>query len=799
MARGSEPTARESGEQAAERSEISAEAVRWAAGLGPGEARGIVTELTDRILALRDAYYERDASLVSDEEYDTLVHRLMAIEQRFPEFQSQDSPTVTVGGRADSTLFAPVTHLERMLSLEDIFSLDELDAWDERTRRTLAQAGVGQRFHYLTEVKIDGLAINLRYVNGRLAVAATRGDGVVGEDVTENVAAIGVIPQHLKTDTPPDVVEIRGEIFFTIAGFEAANASLREEAREIEHRTGRSRRAVQFANPRNAASGTLRQKAEGKTNDQIRWMRARQGLLSMYVHGIGAWARPPAQDQSEIYRLLAEWGLPTSPLTATLDSLSAVRGFVADIGQRRSGLAHQIDGIVVKVDNLAQQAVLGATSRTPRWAVAYKFPPEEVHTVLREIRVGVGRTGRVTPYAVVDPAWVAGSTVRQATLHNQDVVKAKGVLIGDTVILRKAGDVIPEILGPVVDLRDGTETEFVMPEYCPECGARLAPAKEGDVDVRCPNARGCPAQVRGRIEHIGARSALDIEELGEVTAAALADPVRPAVPLLPTEAGLFDLTLEDLFPVAVHVIDSETGLPKLGDDGEPRRETPFRRKRKTSGKDADPVWDEASPGTGNDFTGDAESVPSQTARNLIANLEIAKTKPLARILVALNIRHVGPVAARALASHFGSLDAIRAATPEELSLVDGVGPVIAQALVDWFVEEWHAEIVETWRASGVQLATPGFVPPADAATPAVGPLAGLTVVVTGSIDGYTREGAQEAVIGAGAKASSGVSAKTDYVVAGPGAGSKLAKAERLGIPVIPAEQFEAFLRGETSP
>lgn len=777
---------------------ILAAAIAWAAQHSRAEAQAAVAELTDRILELRDAYYARDTSLVSDEEYDTLIHRLSAVEQRFPELQSQDSPTQTVGGSADSTLFAPVHHLERMLSLDDIFSLDELDLWDERTRRGLADVPAGLPLRYLVEAKIDGLAINLRYERGRLVTAATRGDGVIGEDVSENVAEIPSIPQRLATDSPPDVVEIRGEIFFTLAAFDAANASLRDEAAEIEARTGRERKVAQFANPRNAAAGTLRQKGEGKTDDQLRWMRHRQRLLSMYVHGIGAWPNPPVDNQSDVYALLAGWGLPTSPLVKTVDSLAAVKDVIAQIGERRASLEHQIDGIVVKVDRLASQAALGATSRTPRWAVAYKYPPEEVHTVLREIRVGVGRTGRATPYAVVDPVRVAGSTVRQATLHNQDVVKAKGVLLGDTVILRKAGDVIPEILGPVIEKRTGEEVAFVMPTTCPECGSPLAPAKEGDVDLRCPNARSCPAQVRGRIEHIGGRSALDIEELGEVTAAALADPAPPQRPLLDTEAGLFGITLEDLFPIEVYVNDSESGLPKLADDGEPKRETPFRRKRKFTGKEADPEWQPTTPGSGNAFTGDAENVPSKTAHNLIAELEKAKTKPLNRILVALNIRHVGPVAARALAEHFGSLDAIRSATPQELSEVDGVGPVIASALADWFAEDWHTDIVEAWRAAGVQFDTPGFVPPSESAEPS-GPLAGLTVVVTGTIDGYTREGAKEAVIAAGAKASSSVSAKTHYVVAGPGAGSKLTKAEQLGIPVISADAFDAFLRGEIVP
>lgn len=755
----------------------------WAADLDHARARAEGAALADRIQELRIAYYDRSVSLVSDEDYDLLMHRLEAIEERFPDLRSQDSPTQTVGGGVDSTLFAPVRHLERMLSLDDVFAVGEIDEWDERVRRA-----VDVPFHYLVEVKIDGLAINLRYVKGRLVTAATRGDGVVGEDVTENVARIPAIPARLATADPPDLVEVRGEIFFKIADFEEINRMLREEAEHPE--SGRPHRAQQFANPRNAASGTLRQKAEGKTSIQLEAMRRRQERLSMYVHGIGSWPDPPVTRQSEVYTLLSQWGLPTSPHTRVCTTLGEVRAFIAEIGAERAMLEHQIDGIVVKVDELRLHDLLGATSRTPRWAVAYKYPPEEVHTRLLDIRVGVGRTGRVTPYAVVDPAYVAGSTVRQATLHNQDVVRAKGVLIGDMVVLRKAGDVIPEILGPVIEERTGDEREFEMPASCPECGSPLAPARPGEVDVRCPNARSCPAQVRGRIEHIGSRSALDVEELGEVAAAALTEPLAPTEPPLRSEAGLFDLTLRDLFPIEVLVTDAETGLPKTDPEtGEPKRETPFRRRRITTGKDADPPYDPSSP----EFDGDAGSVPSATARALLANLEAAKTRPLARILVALNIRHVGPVAARALASAYGSVDAIAASGAESLARVPGVGPVIAQAVVDWFGVDWHREIVERWRASGVQLATPGFVTAEEREQPS-GPLSGLTVVVTGSVPGYTREGAQEAVAAAGGRATSSVSKRTGALIAGENAGSKLTRAETLGVPIIPAELFDEFLR-----
>ncbi len=734
-------------------------------------AQAEVHELTTRILELRDAYYERDAVLASDEEYDALLRRLGELEREHPELQGQDSPTQSVGGRA-ATLFDPVTHAERMLSLDNVFSLDDLAAWAAKVERDS-----GRAVNYLCELKIDGLAINLRYENGRLTSAATRGDGVVGEDVTENIAAIEGIPAQLSGSGHPELVEVRGEIFFPVAAFRALNA---EQA-------GAGERV--FANPRNAASGSLRQKAEGKSAAGLDLMRRRLSRLRMFVHGIGAWPNPPVASQSEVYSLLAGWGLPVSSHFSVKNSAADVAAFIEYFGEHRGSVEHEIDGIVVKVDELALHDELGATSRAPRWAIAYKYPPEQVNTKLLDIVVSVGRTGRATPFAVMAPAHVAGSVVRQATLHNQDVVKLKGILIGDTVVLRKAGDVIPEVLGPVVELRDGTEREFVMPTECPECHTPLAPAKAGDVDLRCPNSRSCPAQVRGRVEHVGSRGALDVEGLGEVSAAALTQPLEPAVPPLVTEAGLFSLRLQDLFPITVVVRDAETGLPKLLDDGTVKQETPFRRKRRLSGKDADPAFEPSGP-----FNGDAASVPSSQALQLIDNLEASKTKELWRLLVSLSIRHVGPVAARALANYFGSLDAIRSATRDELAVVDGVGGIIADAVIDWFTIDWHVEIVESWAAAGVQFATPGHSG-VGAVGDVSGPLSGLTVVATGSLEGFTREGAIEAIIAAGGKAASSVSKKTDFVAAGPGAGSKLGKAEELGIPILDAEQFARLLAG----
>jgi len=736
-------------------------------------ARAEAQALTERILELRDAYYERDTTLVSDLEYDAMVRRLEAIEAAWPQLAGQDSPTQSVGGGVDSTLFAPVAHAERMYSLDNVFSIEEFQEWAAKVERD-----AGESVSWLCELKIDGLAINLRYERGELTTAATRGDGTTGEDVTENVLRIQGIPRRLSGSGHPELVEVRGEIFFPVAAFNELNAEQTEAGDRV------------FANPRNAASGSLRQKAEGKSDKEIDLMRRRLGRLRMLVHGIGAWPDPPVATQSEVYELLRSWGLPTSPSYRVESTIAGAVGYIEHYGEHRHSVEHEIDGIVVKVDDLGLHARLGATSRAPRWAIAYKYPPEQVQTILRGIEIGIGRTGRATPYAVLDPIRVAGSVVRRATLHNQDVVRAKGVLIGDTVVLRKAGDVIPEILGPVVELRDGSEREFVMPTECPECGATLAPSKEGDIDLRCPNARACPAQVRGRIEHIGSRGGLDIEGLGEVSATALAQPLVPSPPPLVTEAGLFDLTAEALFPIEVVVRDGETGLPKAD-----AVETPFRRLRKAPAPDKapsksrpDPPFDPDGP-----FDGTESEILSSAAIELLAELQKAKTKDLWRLIVSLNIRHVGPVAARALAGYFGSLDAIRAASVDELAAVDGVGPIIAEAVKDWFDVDWHVEIVDRWAAAGVQWAIPGHPGPGAADEAPTGPLSGLTVVVSGTVEGYTREEAQEAVIAAGGKSSGSVSKRTSAVVVGPGAGSKEAKAIELGVPIVPAERFGEFL------
>jgi len=736
---------------------VETEVIEPAADPGFDAARAEAERLTALILELREAYYGRDESLVSDAEYDELIRRLESLEAEFPALRSQDSPTQRVGA-ATRSLFSPVVHAERMLSLDNVFSIAEFEAWAARVERD-----AGRPVRWLCELKIDGLAISLRYDRGRLTSAATRGDGVTGEDVTENVLRIPGIPDRLAGTGHPPLVEVRGEVYFPVAAFHELNAEQEAAGERV------------FANPRNAASGSLRQKSEGKSAAALDLMRRRLTRLKMLVHGIGAWPDPPVAAQSEVYALLESWGLPTSAHAKTVTSIAAASEYIEHFGEHRHAVEHEIDGVVVKVDELALHSELGSTSRAPRWAIAYKYPPEQVQTKLLDIVVSVGRTGRATPFAVMAPARVAGSVVRQATLHNQDVVKAKGVLIGDTVVIRKAGDVIPEVLGPVVELRDGTERAFVMPSECPECGSTLAPAKEGDIDLRCPNARSCPAQVRGRVEHIGSRGALDIEGLGEVSAAALTQPLVPERPPLETEAGLFDLTLDDLLPIEVVVRDAETGLPKLDADGETVRVTPFRKVVRPARK-----------------TQPAEFGPSAAAELLLAELEKAKTKDLWRMLVALNIRHVGPVAARALAAWFGSLDAIRAADRAELAAVEGVGPIIADAVKEWFEVDWHVEIVERWAAAGVRFAIPGHPGPGAAAA-AGGVLAGLTIVVTGSIEGFSREGAEEAILAGGGKAAGSVSKRTDFVVAGPGAGSKLAKAEALGIPILDADGFKRLL------
>lgn len=695
------------------------------------------TELVDKVCAARTEYYVNDAPTISDAEYDLLYTELEKFEALHPELVANDSPTQEVGGEV-STAFAPVTHLARMYSLEDIFSLDELVAWLEKTGDN-ARTVSGQTPAWLSELKIDGLAINLLYRRGKLVRAATRGDGYTGEDVTHNVLTIKTIPTELLGDNHPEELEVRGEIFISSQDFTALNERMVEECK------------APFANPRNAAAGSLRQKDASVT-------AARP--LSMFVHGIGARSGLEASSQFDVYEQLKAWGLPVSPYTQLLSSAEEILKFIAHYGEHRHDLVHEIDGIVIKINDFRTQEQLGYTSRVPRWAAAYKYPPEEVNTKLLDIRVGVGRTGRVTPYGVMEPVKVAGSTVEMATLHNQDVVKAKGVLIGDTVVLRKAGDVIPEIVGPVVALRDGSEREFVMPSNCPSCGQLLAPAKDGDVDIRCLNARSCPAQLTERIYHAGSRGAFDIEALGEEAARALTAPAQPAVAPLTSEAYLFDLRPEDLADVRIEREKKVKGV--------------------ASGKT------ELVPYFYTRGTAKKHSVPSRNTEKLFEQLEKAKQQPLWRVLVALSIRHVGPTAARALAQEFGSMDAISQASADRLASVDGVGQIIADSIVEWFSVDWHREIVERWAAAGVRME--------DTRDDSIErTLEGLTIVVTGTLMNFTRDSAKEAIIVRGGKASGSVSKKTDFLVAGSAAGSKLDKAEQLGVKVLDEDDFALLL------
>ncbi len=680
-------------------------------------------ELVDLINKHRAAYYQSNTSLISDAEYDALMRELEKLEAKYPQLITGDSPTQSVGGEASQT-FQPSVHLEKMLSLDNVFSMDELDNW-------LEKAGGGP---FLCELKIDGLAINLRYEKGKLVSAATRGDGTVGEDVTRNVMTIKGIPHQLSGKNIPEVVEIRGEVFYALEDFAKLNKSLIDQGK------------APFANPRNSASGSLRQKDSSVTASRP---------LQMIVHGVGALKDDSVKAQSDLYQQLKTWGLPTSSRYKVYKTAKEVKQYIQDFEAKRHTLEHEIDGVVIKVDEFVKQQSLGFTSRAPRWAIAYKYPPEQVNTKLLDIKVSIGRTGRATPYAVLDPIRVAGSEVEFATLHNQEVVAAKGILIGDTVVLRKAGDVIPEILGPVVALRDGSEKMFTMPKKCPECQSVLAPAQDGDVDLRCPNAKSCPAQLRERIAYIGSRSALDIEALGFVTAVALTQPVEPKEPPVKSEADLFTLTLEKLLPIRSRVVDADTGVAKLDSDGKEKVVEYFRKKDGTA---------------------------ATVATKLLEELEKAKSQPAWRVLVSLSIRHVGPVAARSLMSAFGSIEEIFAASEEKLAGVDGVGQVVAKTIKEWISVDWHKEIVVAWKKAGVNFTQ-------ELAQGGSGVFSGMSIVVTGTLESLTRDQAEEAIISAGGKAASSVSKNTAFVLAGASAGSKLAKAESLGVEVISEAEF----------
>jgi DNA ligase (NAD+) len=700
----------------------------------PDEARRRHAELSQELDEANYRYYVLDSPTISDADYDRLMREIHALEDESPELVTPDSPTQKVGAPI-TTDFETVEHLERMQSLDNAFNTDDLSAWVTR-----AEKEAGTVAAYLCEPKIDGLAVALVYENGRLVRGATRGDGRMGEDVTHNIRTIEAVPTRLEGDDIPELLEMRGEVYLPVEAFKKLNEGLVEAGKPP------------FANPRNAAAGSLRQKDPRVT--------ARRPL-SMIVHGFAAWSGGERQptSQSDAYEIMRSFGLPVGDRHRVVDGLDGVREYIEHYGEHRHEPEYEIDGVVVKVDQLALQRRLGSTSRWPRWAIAFKYPPEEVNTKLLDIRVGVGRTGRVTPYGVMEPIKVAGSTVAYATLHNADEVKRKGVRIGDTVVLRKAGDVIPEIVGPVTDLRDGSEREFVMPAACPECGTELRQQKEGDVDIRCPNARTCPAQLRERVYFVASRNALDIEALGYVAATALTQPLEPEEPPVKNEGDLFHMTVDQLKPIKSVVREQRTGLPKI-----------------------DPKTGEEKVVT---FFATKAGVPKKTVEKLFEELEKAKRQPLWRVLVALSIRHVGPTAAQALAREFRSMDRIMAASEEELTAVEDVGPTIAASVKDWFEEDWHREIVDKWRAAGVRMKDEGGEGPR--------PLEGVTVVITGSFEGFSRDSATEAVQTLGGKVSSSVSKKTGFVVFGESPGSKYDKAVKLRVPLLDEAGFRVLL------
>lgn len=667
------------------------------------QIRHKIQELSEDIRDHQFKYYVLDAPTITDAAFDKLWNQLLALESEYPQYKLESSPTLEVGG-GFATAFTQHDHIQKMMSLDNVFDGDELNTWFDRIERA------GVKNTWLCEVKVDGLAINLLYEKGRLSRALTRGNGVTGEDVTLNIKTIKSIPTELTGKEIPDLLEVRGEVFFPLKSFDELNDSLAE--------AGKPR----FANPRNAAAGSLRQKDPKVTASRP---------LDVVVHGIGAITGINFNLQSKAYELLKSWGLPISSRYKVASDRKEVLTFIDLYEKNRHNVEHEIDGVVIKVNELDVQNTLGFTSRAPKWAIAYKYPPEEVSTKLLDIKVSVGRTGRVTPFAFMEPVKVAGSTVTNATLHNAQEIIRKGILIGDTVLIRKAGDVIPEVLAPVLEKRDGSEKAFVMPNKCPNCGSKLRAMSQGDVDIRCPNSQSCPAQVVERLFYIGSRSALDIDVLGyEAAAALLADK------LVTDEGDLFALTLKDL---------------------------------------------------GNsDFFTKKDGSHSVIADRFIAGLELAKTRPLWRILVALSIRHVGPTSAQALANKFGSIANIQKASAQELADIDGVGAVIADAIVEWFDVDWHKQIIKKWEKAGVALID---APKAKIKQT----LTGLTIVVTGSLNDFKRDEITEAITSRGGKASASVSSKTDFVVAGEAAGSKLDKAQELGITILDEAGFKVLL------
>jgi DNA ligase (NAD+) len=664
------------------------------------DARKRVEELRELINFHSYRYHVLDEPQISDYDYDRLYRELQGLESEFPELITPESPTQCVSGEP-AELFRPVRHRAQMLSLDNAFSREELQAWARRVERVLGQAAPA----FVCELKIDGLAVVVSYENGRLVQGATRGDGSVGEDVTANIRTIRSVPMTLRAEAPP-ILDVRGEVYLPVAAFERLN----EELAARGERT--------FANPRNGAAGSLRQKDPAVT---------RSRPLSVWCHGVLHAEGARFGSHSEALAFLRDAGLPVSQYTEVHRSLDEVFAFCVRWERERHTIDFEIDGVVVKVDSIAQQEELGATSHAPRWAIAYKFPPEERTTLLREIAVNTGRTGIVTPFAVLEPVFVGGVTIGRATLHNEDEVERKGVRPKDTVIVRRAGDVIPEIVGPVPSLRPKGSRRWRFPKVCPSCGTQLI-RREGEAYRRCPNRRGCPAQSIEWLFHFASRGAMDIEHLGYKTGILLMDQGWVQDP-----ADIYSLTPEML-----------AGLPG------------FKEK---------------------------------SIQNLMAAIEASKDRPLWRLLVALNIPHVGGTVASMIARAFPSVDALKAASAEDLNAVPGIGPEIAQSVFDWFRDRVNLRLITKLRTAGLRMEDEVVE------TPPEGPLTGSTIVITGGLSSMSRAEAERAAAEAGAHVTSGVSKKTTFVVVGDNPGSKFDKAVQLGVETVDEQEFLKRLNG----
>jgi DNA ligase (NAD+) len=664
------------------------------------EARKRVEELRQHIDHHAYRYHVLDDPEISDAEYDELIRELEGLEADFPELLTPDSPTQRPGG-APSALFAPVVHRAAMLSLDNAFSREELEAWGKRVERAI---GTGAR--YVCELKIDGLAVEVSYQNGLFVRGATRGDGSTGEDVTPNLRSVRNIPHRLRVTGPPEILDVRGEIFLPVTAFERLNEELGREGQRT------------FANPRNGAAGSLRQKDPKVT---------RSRPLALWSHGVlyAEDRRFPSHSASLAY--LEEAGLPVNPATQVVDSLGQVFAYCERWQRDRHTIDYEIDGVVVKVDSIAHQEELGATSKAPRWAIAYKFPPEERTTILRQIDVHTGRTGIVTPFAVLEPVFISGVTVTTATLHNEDELRRKDVRQGDTVVVRRAGDVIPEVVGPVLTKRPKGARPWAFPTTCASCGTLLI-RDEGAAYWRCPNKRGCPSQNIEWLFHFASRGAMDIEHLGYKTGMLLLD-----LGWVTDPADVYSITDEQL-----------AQLPGFKD---------------------------------------------KSISNLLGAIRGSKDRPLWRLLVAVNIRHVGGHVAHVLARAFPSVEALAAASVEDLNAVEGIGPEIAQSVHEWFQDEHNLRLLDKLRAAGVRMEDDAVEAPPE------GPLSGATIVITGSLEAFSRDAAIKAAIDAGAHVTSSVSKKTDFVVVGESPGSKADRAEQLGVETVDEEEFLRRLRG----